>query len=246
MPRLGREGAFWAHSSPADREEFVRGPGRIAQISVSSGGVPKRSIEEARVTVLGVESDTHTNVEHHGGPERAVCLFALEQIVALAAEGHPIAPGTIGENVTVEGLEWNAVGPGIRLLLGERVLLEVTRYTSPCANVARSFKAGDYRRVSQKHHPGWSRVYARVLREGSIRRGDAVRLLRTEAPPVPAHERMTSVDVGSGGGVVTPGVSPSSGGGPARSSGGPTFATIAGLWRRSSGSSWVPGRTGRP
>jgi MOSC domain-containing protein YiiM len=164
-----------------DAGPSVTRPGRIAQISVSPSGVPKDPVDAARVTVLGVEGDGHRNMKIHGGPERAVCLFALERILALAAEGHPIAPGTIGENVTVEGLEWSTVEPGTRLQLGANVLLEVTRYTDPCANITRSFKTGDSARVSQKRHPGWSRVYARVLREGSIRRGDPVHLLRGEA-----------------------------------------------------------------
>ena len=153
------------------------GSGRIAQISVSAGGVPKRSVESAGVTASGVAGDAQRNLVHHGGPERAVCLFALETIQALQAEGHPIQPGQIGENLTLEGLDWTAVTPGARLLLGEDVLLEVTRYTSPCVNIRASFTDGDYARVSQKQHPGQSRVYARVVRAGTIRRGDAVRLL---------------------------------------------------------------------
>jgi MOSC domain-containing protein YiiM len=77
----------------------------------------------------------------------------------------------------VEGLDWEKVAPGARLLLGEDVLVEVTRYTSPCASIRIAFRGGEYARVSQKRHPGASRVYARVLRTGAIRRGDPVRLL---------------------------------------------------------------------
>lgn len=150
---------------------------RIVQINVSPGGVPKRPVESARVTWRGVEGDAHRDMEHHGGPDRALCIFSIERIRALQAEGHPIAPGGIGENLTVEGLDWEAVTPGSRLLLGGRVVAEVTRYTSPCANITPFFKGGDYSRVSQKRHPGDSRVYARVLKEGSIRSGDPVRLL---------------------------------------------------------------------
>src|SRR5206468_11979480 len=80
--------------------------GRIVQISVSRGGVPKTTIEQAHVTALGLEGDAHRDREHHGGPERAVCLYALEAIASLRAEGHDIVPGAIGENVTVEGLDW--------------------------------------------------------------------------------------------------------------------------------------------
>lgn len=150
---------------------------RIVQINVSRGGVPKTPVDAARVTVLGLEGDGHRDREHHGGPERAVCLYALEAIEALQAEGHPIVPGALGENLTIRGLDWPAVVPGRVLRVGEPVVLQVTRYTSPCANVGPAFADEDYSRVSQKRHPGWSRVYARVLVEGTVRRGDAVRLL---------------------------------------------------------------------
>jgi MOSC domain-containing protein YiiM len=151
--------------------------GRIVQISVSPGGVPKRPVESADVTAGGVAGDAQRDLEHHGGPDRALCLFPMELIRTLQAEGHPIAPGQIGENLTVEGLDWDTVAPGVRLLLGEDVLVEVTRYTSPCGNIRAAFTGGNYARVSQKRHPGASRVYARVLRAGAIRRGDPVRLL---------------------------------------------------------------------
>ena len=139
--------------------------------------MPKHPVESAEVTVGGVTGDAQREREFHGGPDRALCLFSMELIRALQAEGHPIAPGEIGENLTVEGLDWDKVAPGARLLLGEDVLVEVTRYTSPCTNIRAAFQGGEYARVSQKRHPGASRVYARVLRTGPIRRGDPVRLL---------------------------------------------------------------------
>ncbi len=161
--------------------------GRIFQINVSPGGVPKRPVDAARVTRLGVEGDAHRDLEHHGGPDRALCIFSIERIRALEAEGHPIAAGSLGENLTVEGLDWETVTPGSRLLLGGGVVAEVTRYTSPCGNITPFFTGGDYSRVSQKRHPGDSRVYARVLTEGSIRAGDPVRLLSPDEalPPSP-------------------------------------------------------------
>jgi MOSC domain-containing protein YiiM len=151
--------------------------GRIVQISVSPGGVPKTAVPAADVTRQGVEGDGHRDLEHHGGPDRAVCLFSLEQIRALQAEGHPVVPGALGENVTIEGVDWAGVVPGSRLMLGAQVQLEITRYTSPCLNIRPSFSHGDYSRVSEKRHPGWSRVYARVLAPGRIEAGDPVRLV---------------------------------------------------------------------
>ena len=150
--------------------------GVIVQLSVSPGGVPKRPVAEARVTRDGLEGDAH-RYRYHGGPERAVCVFPVEAIRGLVAEGHTIAPGALGENVTTEGLDWAGVTPGTYLLLGERLLIQVTRYTSPCTNIAPLFRDRDVSRVSQKQHPGWSRVYARVLLEGCVRPGDHVRIL---------------------------------------------------------------------
>jgi MOSC domain-containing protein YiiM len=155
----------------------MSGSGRIVQISVSPGGVPKRPVASARVTTMGVQGDAQRNRRHHGGPERALCLFSEERIRALRAEGHPIQPGSIGENLTIEGIDWSRVTPGICLQLGDDVVAEITRYTSPCFNIRASFRDGDESRVSQKRHPGDSRVYARVLREGTITTGDPVRLL---------------------------------------------------------------------
>lgn len=151
--------------------------GRIVQLSVSNGGVPKHAVEIVRVTPLGLEGDAHRDREHHGGPDRAVCLFAMEAIRELQGNGHPLVPGALGENVTLEGLDWSAVQPGSRLRLGDDVVLEVTRYTSPCLNIRAAFRDGDYSLVSQKRHPGRSRVYARVITTGMLRRGDSVLLV---------------------------------------------------------------------
>lgn len=153
----------------------------IAHISVSPGGVPKLPVPATRVTELGLEGDAHREMEVHGGPERALCLFALEQIRALQAEGHLVSSGALGENLTVEGLDWNRVTPGTRLELGAGVVIEITSYTAPCFNIKRNFVDGDITRVSQKRHPGWSRVYARVLTTGAIKQGDPIRLLDSVA-----------------------------------------------------------------
>lgn len=144
------------------------------QISVSDGGVPKLPVPEARITVHGVSGDRQRSPKIHGGPDRAVCLFSLEVVEGLRAEGHPIAPGSAGENLTLAGLHWASLKPGDRLRAGESVLLEITSYTVPCEHNARWFRDGNYKRMSQKRHPGWSRLYARVLAEGVVRPGDAI------------------------------------------------------------------------
>src|SRR5919199_1112854 len=75
------------------------------------------------------------------------------------------------------GLDWRGLEPGARLALGDEALVEVTRYTSPCKNIAESFADRDFKRISQKVHPGDSRVYARVIRPGRLAVGQSVRLI---------------------------------------------------------------------
>lgn len=127
----------------------------------------------------GLDGDWQKNRKHHGGPDRAVCLFALERIEALRAEGHPIAPGDVGENVTTVGLEWSRVVPGVRLQLGATCVLEITSFTEPCRTIRHAFSDGRSERIGQDRHPGWSRVYARVLSEGTVRAGDVIHFLPT-------------------------------------------------------------------
>ena len=132
-----------------------------------------------KVSRLSLLGDAQNDKKHHGGSEQAVCIYALERIHALQQEGHPIDVGTAGENVTVEGIDWDLVVPGGRIKLGDEVLLEVASFTSPCKTIKGSFIDGKFVRISRKLHPGWSRVYARVLTEGEIRFGDHVKVIPT-------------------------------------------------------------------
>jgi MOSC domain-containing protein YiiM len=148
--------------------------GTLVSINVSGGGVPKRRVSGAIVSRLGLQGDAQEDTQGHGGPERAVCVYSLERIRSLQAEGHPIDVGTAGENVTIEGIDWDRIVPGTRLRLGNDVVLEIASFTDPCKTIRASFIDGKFVRISQKLHPGWSRVYARVLSEGQIHFGDPV------------------------------------------------------------------------
>ena len=149
----------------------------IFQINISQGGVPKLAVRSAEVTEVGIVGDSHNNTQSHGGQMRALCLYSLERILTLQAEGHPIYPGSTGENLMLAGLDWDAVVPGTRLRLGDTVEVEVTQYTKPCPKIAASFIGEDISRLAQDKHPGWSRVYACVLMPGHICVGDRVTLL---------------------------------------------------------------------
>jgi MOSC domain-containing protein YiiM len=156
--------------------------GRIFQLSRSGGGVPKLAVREAALGPEGLEGDRQRDRRYHGGPERALCLFALERIIELQGEGHPIFPGSVGENVTTFGLDWSRLRPGARLALGDEVVVEISSYTVPCKVIAASFAGGEFKRISQKIHPGDSRLYARVLRTGRLSIGQAITVLNGSRP----------------------------------------------------------------
>ncbi len=160
--------------------------GRIHRINVSGGGVPKLPVPEASVTAEGIVGDLHAETRYHGGPTKAVSLFSLEVIERLRGEGHPIGPGTTGENLTVEGLDWRRVLPGARLTFEGGVVLEVTVYSVPCWKIAGSFLSGNSLRIDGERHPGESRVCARVVTGGTLREGERVRLEEAAPPPAPS------------------------------------------------------------
>jgi len=148
--------------------------GQVVQINISDGGVPKLAVHRAVVTPLGLAGDRQRNTHVHGGPDRAVCLYSLERILSLQVEGHPIFSGSAGENLTLGGLDWGLIEPGMTLQIGQQVILEITRYTEPCGNITESFLNRDSSRIANNKYPGWSRLYARVLAEGEIQVGDPV------------------------------------------------------------------------
>jgi MOSC domain-containing protein YiiM len=145
--------------------------GTVAQLNVSDGGVPKQPVDHVLVDVTGVVGDRQASRRHHGRPWQALCLWSADVIDALATEGHPIAPGRAGENVTVRGLPWAHVRPAVRVRLGE-VLVEAAPFSLPCSKNAAWFIDRDFNRM---HHErgAVSRIYASVLETGRIATGDA-------------------------------------------------------------------------
>ena len=147
--------------------------GSIVQCSVSGGGVPKVPLDHVAIGRHGVAGDVQADRKHHGKPLQALSLWSLEVIDALRAEGHPIHAGAAGENVTLTGIDWTTIRPGVRLAIGP-TLVEISAFATPCAKNAQWFADREFRRIDHDRNPGWSRAYAWVLRGGELRVGDVV------------------------------------------------------------------------
>ena len=72
-------------------------------IFISNGGVPKTPVESVKIDHQGLVGDNQHDKKHHGGVMRAVCVLENEILKKLQEEGHPISPGTTGENLLVSG-----------------------------------------------------------------------------------------------------------------------------------------------
>ena len=165
--------------------------GRVLHVNISPGGVPKLPVDEARVGTLGLVGDAHDHDWVHGGPHRAVSLFAIEAIDRVRADGHPgVVPGAAGENLTTEGIELARLPVGARVAVGGDVVLEISGPANPCDVIKGAFAGGKSGRISILLHPDDSRMYARVLREGIVRPNDPIRFLppSRETAAVVHHE----------------------------------------------------------
>lgn len=149
-----------------------RSEGAVVGLHLGGGGVPKGAARFVEVDHAGVVGDRQATRRHHGAPWQALCLWSEEVVAAFAAGGHPIGPGYAGENVTIVGLRWGDVRPGVRLAIGT-VLCEISSYAVPCRQNAPWFSDRDFDRIHHRHGPV-SRMYATVLRPGSVAVGDPV------------------------------------------------------------------------
>ena len=160
--------------------------GWAEHLHVSGGGVPKQPVDRLDIGWSGPAGDRQADRRHHGRPFQAVSLWSSEVIDQLRDEGHPIAPGLAGENITLRGLEWGELGPGMILEVGS-ALVEISSYAIPCAKNARWFADGDVGRIRHESHPGSSRLYATVLRPGEVHPGDPLTV-----EPDPDHPPATN------------------------------------------------------
>ena len=145
--------------------------GRIEAVSFSEHkGEKKSNMEKGRLVAgRGLEGDAHAGDWH-----RQVSLLAMESIAKIRERGLAVNPGDFAENITTSGIRLWELTPGTRLGLGKRVLLEVTQIGKECHNrCAIFYQVGDC--VMPREG-----IFARVLRSGTIRPGDPVRVLVTK------------------------------------------------------------------
>jgi MOSC domain-containing protein YiiM len=150
--------------------------GRVIQLNVSRGGIPKRPLEQATLSTLGLEGDDWAHPKYHGGPKQALLLIGAEVLAELNGLGYALYPGALGENLTTEGLDYGQLAAGQRFWLGASGLIELTKLREPCRtlDVYNAAGLGKIQKLLKKDGKGgW---YARVLHGGLLFPGDRIGL----------------------------------------------------------------------
>jgi len=157
------------------------GAGRVFEIHrkpETSGehGLPKPTVPEAFVARTGVAGDfnRYRHEEKKDDPSMALLVMPRETLAELGREGWPVRSGDLGENITTEGITYDAFVPGRRFRAGEMVF-EISKPCTPCDNLyllpyVGTERGPEFLKVMMDRR-GW---YARVVNEGWVRKGDPV------------------------------------------------------------------------
>ena len=132
--------------------------GKITGICISEKrGMQKHLITEANIVCdWGIEGDAHGGKWH-----RQISLLSKEKVDAFKAKGADIHPGSFGENLIVEGIDFSSMPVGTRFVIGD-VVLEMTQIGKECHNHCLIYKTmGDCIMPREG-------VFARVLHGGEI------------------------------------------------------------------------------
>jgi MOSC domain-containing protein YiiM len=122
---------------------------------------------------LGIDGDQQADLRAHGGPGKAVYVYASESAAwwagDLGLDGLP--QGMFGENLTTSGVDVDGAVVGERWRVGS-ALLQVSQPRVPCYKLAIRFDDPAMpRRFAAAGRPG---AYLRVLTEGELGAGDGV------------------------------------------------------------------------
>jgi MOSC domain-containing protein YiiM len=139
-------------------------------------GIWKQSVGEDPVAVRGVNLDGDDQADRrvHGGPDKAVYAYAIEDYEEWERDGLDTSPGLFGENLTTVGMDLGAARVGERWSVGTAVL-EVAQPRLPCFKLGiRLGDAGFPRRFLAMGRLG---AYLRIVQSGDLQAGDPIRVL---------------------------------------------------------------------
>ena len=156
--------------------------GRPAQSAIWKSPV------SGRVAVRGVnfDGDDQADRQAHGGPDKAVYAYAIEDARWWEAQlGRVLETAQFGQNLTTEGVDVNGALVGERWAIGTAVL-EVSCPRIPCRTFQAFWDVPQLvRRFTDHGAPG---AYLRIVQEGEVGAGDRVTVVHRPAHGVTIGE----------------------------------------------------------
>ena len=140
-------------------------------------GLPKISIDEAKVSLTGIDGDFNRfrSTKKNNDPKMALLVLTSDIINELNNEGWPIKPGDLGENLTLTDIDYRSLAPNQKYAIGS-TKIEISFICDPCSNLKAlpyvgKEKVNDFIKTLLNRR-GW---YAKVLKAGRIVKGDIVK-----------------------------------------------------------------------
>ncbi len=127
------------------------------------------------VRAVNLWGDDQADRSVHGGPDKAVYAYALEDTAWWQQQTtKQLGPGTFGENLSVRGLDVTAARVGEIWSIGTTVL-EVRQPRLPCFKLGLRMNDSTFpRRFAHAGRPG---AYLAVVQEGDLSAGDRIDVL---------------------------------------------------------------------
>ncbi len=139
----------------------------IAVCKSEQKGTRKEPIAESYIQQdYGLAGDAHADCATH----RQVSLLAMASINKMRRLGYDVGPGDFAENLTTEDIELISLPVGTELCVGDEVVLEISQIGKECHTGCAIF-----RQVGKCVMPKEG-VFARVIRGGTVRVGDGIKV----------------------------------------------------------------------
>ena len=142
--------------------------------SVPEIGYLRHPITEAMlIEGYGIDGD-----RKGGHPKRNLNVMDDFTLAELADEGYPTGTGTLGENITLSGINLRTLSQGTQLRLGDEAIIALGRLREPCEQLT---PLDERMPASVEERVGWM---CRVVKSGRIKVGDPVTILVEESQHV--------------------------------------------------------------
>jgi MOSC domain-containing protein YiiM len=161
---------------------------------VDTGIFKKQAGGAHRVGVMGLETDAQADLENHGGVDKAVYVYTVENYRYWEAElGRDLPAGQFGENFMVSGMPDESVHIGDIFRCND-VLLQVTQPRVPCFKLG--ITVGDADFVGRFHYSGRVGFYLRVLETGTVEAGSVIEAVSRDPAGLDIRDAMLALNQG--------------------------------------------------